>query len=136
MLSFQPVGRKLPAGRLTIRRIQSGIPHITSSCGKYSISLCVVHALIRKPGCVKRDDEKLHVRLYDSDAWWGDNAERTFRQFLVRDDFLGEAEVDMAELMQPGVHKREVTLKMDGDNRKIKTTVIFTAEFMKFEGLP
>lgn len=83
---------------------------------------------------VQRDDSKLNVRLYDSDVAWGDNAERTFRQVLIKDDFLGSASVDMEELKQPGVHKRDVTLELQGDDRKQKTVVSFTAEFISFGG--
>jgi len=91
------------------------------------------YLLIRKPGVVKRDDDHLNIRLYDSDTYYGDNAERSFRQFIIRDDYLGGASVDLADLKKPGVHKREVKLSMHGDTRKIGTTVTFTAEFIPFE---
>ena len=90
----------------------------------------------RKPGAVNRDDSQLRIRLFDSDISWGDNAERDFRQFLIRDDFLGSAFVNLEELMQPGVQSQDVVLHLEGDHREQKTVVHFTTEFMSFASDP
>eukprot|EP00210_Caulerpa_lentillifera_P002903 g2771.t1 len=89
--------------------------------------------LIKRNWVVNRDDSELHVRLYDSDWKNGKTEERDHRQCLIKDEFLGGATVDMTELMKPGLHQREVTLHLDGDNRTEKTVVSFSTEFLPFD---
>ena len=86
----------------------------------------------RKPGAVKRNDSQLNIRLYDSDIARGDNAERVFRQFLIRDDFLGAASINLEDLKQPGIQSKDVVLHMEGDHREQKTVVHFATEFISF----
>ena len=83
---------------------------------------------------MQRDTDHLTVSLYDSDTNRGRNEERNFRQSLFRDDFLGSATVDIADFKEPGVHQRDLTLHLEGDQRAVKTTVVFTVEFITFEG--
>eukprot|EP00210_Caulerpa_lentillifera_P003466 g3308.t1 len=91
------------------------------------------YLLIRKNSVVKRDNSKLHIRLYDSDWNSGRTEEREHRQFIFKDDFLGSAFIDMSELKEPGTKNWQLPLHLEGDHRAQKTVVIFSTEFLSFE---
>jgi len=94
------------------------------------------YLLVRKPGVVQRENEQLHIRLYDMDTWCAQMLDRSTKPLNVRGNFLGEASVDLAELKKPGLRKHTIYLQKvskEGDIHETGTTVFFETEFLSFE---